>query len=86
MFFQDQVFNHKIAFQHLHKGLHPFISAGLQKRGMVGSIFTLKLAGFSSLKVGCHIVRCMLELFCYGLAKFVVVHDKTYGLMKITIS
>jgi hypothetical protein len=85
MFFQDQLFDHKVVFQHLHKGLHPFISAGLQKRGMVGSIFTLKLAGLSSFKVGCHIVRCMLESFCYGLVKFVVMHGKMYGLLQITI-
>jgi hypothetical protein len=51
---------------------------------VVGSIFTFKPAGFSSFKVGWHIVRCMSKSFCYGLAKFVVVHDKTYGLMKIT--
>jgi hypothetical protein len=43
MFFQDQVFDHKVAFQRLHKGLQPFISAGLQERGVVGSIFPRQL-------------------------------------------
>ncbi len=73
------MFGHKVAFQHLHKGLQPFINTGLHKRGVVGSIFTLQLAGLSLFKVGCHIVRYMLESFLlYGLAKFVVVHYKTY--------
>jgi len=32
-FFQDWVFDHRVSFKCLHKGLCPFTGAGLHKRG-----------------------------------------------------
>jgi hypothetical protein len=37
IFFQDQVFDHMVAFKCLHEGLQPFIGAGLHKRGVWSS-------------------------------------------------
>jgi hypothetical protein len=34
IFSQDQVFAHRVAFKHLHKGLRPFTNVGLHKRGV----------------------------------------------------
>ncbi len=34
IFFQDEVFNHRVAFKRLHKGLQPFTNAGLHKKGV----------------------------------------------------
>jgi hypothetical protein len=37
IFFQDQMFDHMVAFKCLHEGLQPFIGAGLHKRGVWSS-------------------------------------------------
>jgi hypothetical protein len=34
IFFQDQVFNHRVTFKHLHKRLWPFTDVNLHKRGV----------------------------------------------------
>jgi hypothetical protein len=34
IFFQDKVFNHRVAFKRLHKGLQPFTNVGVHKKGV----------------------------------------------------